>query len=395
MAFFRNTTVNLLNLHYGIHSLALSGGGAFFAVFLLQAGVPAPAVLTALAAILIGRFCVRPLVLVMAKRWGLQPLMIAGTVLTGLQYPLLAQVHGVGPDLLVLCVVSSLGDTLYWTCYHAYFAALGDAEHRGHQIGARGAISAIVGIVGPLATGWALTTFGPQIAFDATAVVLLLAALPILATPNIAIAHDAPAALADAWPSILMFAADGWTNASYNTVWQIALFLALGRSFTAFGGAVALAAVVGAISGLLLGRWIDRGHGRKMVWLAQGTVVTTILLRVFGYTHPVLAVAANAAGALVVAFQEPTMMSAVYNQAQRSSCTLRFHIACEAGWDAGGASGMLIAAALLQAGAPLGAAIALSLLGTAAMFTLLWRHYGAKTPLPAGEGGAHGCAMGG
>src|SRR5262245_9575153 len=32
MAYFRNTTVNLLNLHYGIHCLALSGGGAFFLV---------------------------------------------------------------------------------------------------------------------------------------------------------------------------------------------------------------------------------------------------------------------------------------------------------------------------------------------------------------------------
>ena len=32
MAYFRNNTINLLNLHYGIHSFALSGGGAFFEV---------------------------------------------------------------------------------------------------------------------------------------------------------------------------------------------------------------------------------------------------------------------------------------------------------------------------------------------------------------------------
>ena len=55
MAFFRNSTVNLLNLHYGVHALALSGGGAFFAAFLLKSGVPAHGVLTAMAAILIGR----------------------------------------------------------------------------------------------------------------------------------------------------------------------------------------------------------------------------------------------------------------------------------------------------------------------------------------------------
>ena len=152
MAFFRNDTVNLLNLHYGIHALALAGGGAFYFAFMLEAGVPAPAVLAALALILAGRFALRPLLLVPARRFGLKPLVIAGTVLSSLQYPLLAEVHGVGWPLLLLCAVSSVGDTVYWTSYHAYFAALGDAEHRGQQIGAREAMAAIVGIIAPLVT---------------------------------------------------------------------------------------------------------------------------------------------------------------------------------------------------------------------------------------------------
>jgi len=155
VAYFRNTTVNLLNLHYGIHSLALTGSGSFFVVFLLKSGVPAPAVLAAFAAILAGRFVIRPNVIVLARRTGLKPLVIAGTLASGVQYPLLAEVQGIGAALLALCVVSAVGDTLYWTTYHAYFAALGDAEHRGHQVGAREAVAAVVGIVGPLATGWA------------------------------------------------------------------------------------------------------------------------------------------------------------------------------------------------------------------------------------------------
>jgi hypothetical protein len=40
VAFFRNRGINLLNLHYGIHCIALSGGAAFFAVYLLKSGVP-------------------------------------------------------------------------------------------------------------------------------------------------------------------------------------------------------------------------------------------------------------------------------------------------------------------------------------------------------------------
>src|ERR1700724_118447 len=107
MAYFRNNTVNLLNLHYAIHSLALTGGGAFFAVFLLKRGVPAPVVMAAVSAILVGRLVIRPSVLVLARRVGLKPLVIAGTLVSGLQYLLLAEVHSVGLALLALCVVSA------------------------------------------------------------------------------------------------------------------------------------------------------------------------------------------------------------------------------------------------------------------------------------------------
>ncbi len=376
MAFFRNQTVNLLNLHYGIHSLALSGGGAFFLAFLLRAGVPAPAVLASLALILAGRFAIRPFVLMPASRFGLKPLVIAGTVLGSLQYPLLAQVHGVGWELLALCAVSSVGDTVYWTCYHAYFASLGDAEHRGHQLGAREAIVALVGIVGPLMAGWALVTLGPRVAFDATAVVILVAAVPFLGTPNVKVARTAPGAFRAALPGVLMFAADGWIAASYVFVWQIALFLSLGESFTAYGGAMALAALVGAASGLLLGRQIDAGHGRRAVRLALGSLVVVISLRAVAYGSPLLAVAANAVGALVSSLYVPTLMTAVYNQAKGSPCALRFHVATEGGWDAGGASGCMLAAGLLWAGAPISLAILLSLPGSAAAFVLLRRYYG-------------------
>ena len=375
MAYFRNNTVNLLNLHYGIHCLALSGGGAFFLVFLLQSGVPAPAVLAALAAILLGRFVIRPSVLVLARRVGLKPLVIAGTIATGLQYPMLAEVHGIGPALFVLCAVSAVGDTFYWTTYHAYFAVLGDAEHRGHQIGAREAIAAVVGIVGPLATGWALAALGPRAAFGATAVVLMLGALPIVWTPNVKVAWTAPGAFKASVPGALLFAADGWIAAGYHFVWQIALFLALGASFSAYGGAMALSALVGAVSGLFLGRLIDAGHGVRAVAIALGTLVLTAALRAASYGNAPLAVIAQACGALVLCLYAPVLGTAVYNQAKRSPCALRFHIAAEGGWDLGGAGAGLICAGLLAAGAPLGACILLSLAGALASFLLLRRYY--------------------
>jgi DHA1 family inner membrane transport protein len=390
MAYFRNNTINLLNLHYGIHSLALSGGGAFFAVFLLKSGVPAPAVLASLACILLGRLVIRPSVLVLARRVGLRPLVIAGTIASGLQYPLLAQVHGVGTALFVLCAVSAVGDTFYWTCYHAYFASLGDLEHRGHQVSAREAIAAVVGVVGPLATGWSLTSLGPQIAFNATAVVLVLAALPILWTPNVAVAAQVKGALEASKPGLFLFALDGWFAMPYVFVWQIALFLSLGESFTAFGGAMALAALVGALGGLVLGRLIDAGHGTRAVGIAFAAATVVTILRTLSYGNAPFAVIANACGALVTCFYIPALGTAVYNQAKRAPCVLRFHIAAEAGWDIGGASCGLIAAGLLAAGVPFGACILLSLLGAGALFLMLRRYY--REPVPAAHSASHGIA---
>ena len=55
----------------------------------------------------------------------------------------------------------------------------------------------------------------------------------IAVAPNVAVARTAPGAFRAAIPGVLMFAADGWIAASYVFVWQMALFLSLGESFTA------------------------------------------------------------------------------------------------------------------------------------------------------------------
>jgi hypothetical protein len=337
-------------------------------------------VLASLAAIFAGRFLIRPALLPLARRFGLKRLVIGGVLLTAVQYPLLAQVHGVGWVLLALCLVASAGDTLYWTTYHAYFAALGDPEHRGHQIGAREASAAVVAIAGPLAAGWALTVLGPRIAFGATAVVLLCAALPLLRTPDVAVADSAPGAFHASLLGARFYLMDGWIEAGLYYVWQIGLFLTLKENFAAYGGAMALATLVGAVSSLVLGRGIDRGHGGRAVWLSLGAIALAIGLRSAGLGHPILAVAANGAGAIALALYTPTLMTAVYNSARLAPCALRFQMAAEGGFDAGAAAGCLTAALLLHARVSLSADLLLPLLGVFGMLAMLRRHYGTIAP---------------
>jgi hypothetical protein len=140
---------------------------------------------------------------------------------------------------------------------------------------------------------------------------------------------------------------------------------------------MALSAVVGAVSGLLLGRWIDAGHGARAAAIGIAVVVVTLVLRAASYGNAPLAVVANAIGALIACLYVPPLATAIYNQAKRSPCTLRFHIAVEGGWDLGGAAASLIAAALLWLGAPLGACILMSLASVPVSFVLLRRYYAA------------------
>jgi hypothetical protein len=114
------------------------------------------------------------------------------------------------------------------------------------------------------------------------------------------------------------------------------------------------------------------------VWIALGALATTVLLRALSYDNAALAVIANACGALVGCLYVPALLTAIYNQARRSPCALRFHIAAEGGWDLGGTAALLASAGLLVTGMPMGVAMLLPLLGVVAAFLLL-RHYYATT----------------
>jgi hypothetical protein len=376
MAFFHNRTVNLLNLHYTIGSIAQGGGGAFYAVYLLKSGLSVAQTLLALAAIFATRLAIRAALLPIAIRVGLRVLVIAGSVMMGISYLFLAHVHGgMSASLAALVLVSALADTVYWPSYHAYFASLGDEEHRGQQTGMREAIAALVGIVSPLAAGWLLVTFGPVAAFYATGAVQALSAIPISWTPDVRVAPRAPGAFRAALSGAMLFIGDGWMASGYFVTWQVTLFLSLGRDVLAYGGALAVAALVGAVSGLFLGRLIDSGKGARAVWYSIGLGALVVILRAGSGHNPALAIMANALGALVSCIYVPTMMTAVYNTAKRSACVMRFHIAAEGGWDIGVSTGLSLAAFLVWLGVPVAWTILISLVGLTFVFALLQRYY--------------------
>lgn len=375
MAFFGNSTVNRVYLHYAIHAFAMGAGGIFLLVFLLRAGVSLQHTLLTLSAILAGRFTLRPIVLPLAKRFGLKPMVIFGSIALGAQYPVLAEVDGVGWTLVAFVIVSSLGEVFYWTSYHAYFTVVGDTEHRGHQISAREALASIVGIVAPLAGAWALVTLGPRATFAMVGMIQALSAAPLLGAPNIAVKQAAPGAFRAAKLGVMLFFVDGWFAATYLIIWWVALFISLGESYSAYGGAMALAALVGAIAGMFLGRHIDAGHGLRAVAIAFAVAMSVVVLRAVSLDWPLLAVTANALGALVTCLLVPTQMTPVYNMAKAAPCPLRFHIATEGGWDVGCFTASLVATLIVTMGGSLSIVILLAAPALTAMALLLRGYY--------------------
>ncbi len=379
MSFFGNSAINRVNLHYAIQAIAAGAGGVFVLAFLLKAGVSVPVTLLAQAGMIAGRFVLRPIVPPLAARFGLKPLLIAAILLEAAAYPILSFVKGPDLILLIWCVVAALGSVLYWTCYHAFFASLGDAEHRGGQVGAREAMAAVSGILAPLIGGWVLVNGGPIILFAAAGVLQALSALPLLGAPNIKVASEAPGAYRAARLGATLMVTDGIFAGGYHYVWMIALFVSLSESYAAYGGAMALAAAVGAIFSLVIGRHIDAGFGRRALVVATIVSVGVLLLRATSLETPWLAVTANALGALVVALWTPALMTPVYNLSKASPCPLRFHVATEGGWDLGCGGVCLAAAGLMAAGLPLSTSILLGLAGSLASFTLIWRGYTARS----------------
>lgn len=375
MSFFGNGAINRVNLHTGVQALADGVGGVFVMVFLLRAGVPLPLVILSQGAMTAVRFIVRGAVVPLARRIGVKGTLIAGTVLEAAFFPAVPMVQGVDMWLLALILVGPLGSALYWTSYHAYFATLGDDEHRGRQIGAREALTALVSIAAPLIGGWGLATAGPWPLFLLAGVVQLLSVVPLLGLPNVAVAPDTSEGReVERTGAALMFT-DGWLAASYHFVWQFALFITLGESFSAYGGAMALAGLAGAACGLVAGRLVDLGHGRRSTLVAYGVGALVLSLRAISVDTPWLAVTANALGALFAALQATVMMTPVYNLAKQSPCPLRFHVATEGGWDIGCTLACVLAAGLTALGQPLWMSILLGGFGGLTSVRLLWRAY--------------------
>lgn len=378
MTVFPASRANRVYLHSAIQAFAETGGGVFFLALLLKAGLTPPVVLWSMAAILMGRFALRSGVLPLARRLGLRRTLILGTLLESSTYWLTPHVAGVGMMLYAVICMGAVSSVIYWTCYHAYVAASGKSEERGKQVGIIEAVNGVVAIVAPAIVGLLIVNSGPLWSYAAVAMVQMAAAIPLLDAADFAIPNEADAGKASRRLGGLLFGFDGLAVGFTHFVWLIALFVTLGERFGDYGWAMALAGLAGAAASLLVGRLIDLGHGGRSVLFVYGLAMTAALAKSFAVETPWAAVAAAAFGSVAGSVQIPVIMARIYTLAQESGCTLRFHMATEAGWDLGCAFGCILAGLLIAAGMPIGTPILFAIFGLGVAAVVLRRSYSEK-----------------
>jgi MFS transporter, DHA1 family, inner membrane transport protein len=350
MAFFTNKSFNLIYIHAALQAFAMHGGEAFAFIYLLQAGIPAAQVLICIGLMFASRIFLRQAVVPLVKHFGLRPTLVGAILLEACAYPVLSQVTNMGPYLVAYLTLWAFSSSIYWTTYHAYVALLGDNAHRGAQVSIIELLGTFMGIVAPLVTGLLLTFTTPLVAFGLVAIVMCCGAIPIYLGPSFTIADEAAVPLETRRLARFLLFSDGLRSGTFHFTWVIALFITLGSSYIAYGGAMAVAGIAGALAGLVIGKSIDLGKGLRAAQIGFSVLALAAAARTLGYDVPWLAVAANTGAAIAWPIYNTSFMSRVYSLSKQSPCPLRFTVISEGGWDMGTATGCLFAALLLALG---------------------------------------------
>lgn len=365
-----------LQAHSALNQLAINMSAVFSAAYLLKLGLNPSQVFLTYAGVFFLRALVRPAIMPFLPNLGMRIMLIAGTVVIAAQYGAIASVRGYDWTLAVYIVFTAFSNMLYWTVYHPVFAAAGDSRDRGVQLGARQAITALAGIVGPIVSGFLLNSAGPWMAFGMATLVAALSIWPLIGIRDYPVALKAPAG---AWRSSLtcswLFLSDGFLWLGAGMAWSMLLFERIGARFDAYGLVLALAAVAGAVASFTVGRRIDLGHGRAAVLVAAVLGAIVYAMRALVGENVIALLTVVAASTVLIHFYTPTFMAAYYNEAKKAPCPFRLQCVAETGWDMGAVLGCLAGAAVLGAGLSLQSVIWLAMIPVFSEAALLYGLY--------------------
>jgi hypothetical protein len=374
MTVFANSGVNRLSLHATLHQLSWSVAGVFSAVFLLHVGIALPGVFFAMAAILWLRLAARSMLPLLLRGLGLRHLLVLGTAMFAIQYPLLAMVKGLGTPLLLYCLTAAIANVCYWTSFHAYFSVVSDHGMHGSRVALRQLFSAVISVLGLAIGGFTFVEIGAWAAFAAGAVIEILSLLPLVGMPDHRVSEvSPPGAYSLIRPGVLLLATDGWIMTFYGVAWKIVLFQSLDTRFDLLGAVLALSASAGALGGVVFGRMIDTRSGRQIVAISGALLFVGLLSKALCGSAPVIVAGVAILTELLGGLYVPVIWRSLYREGKASPCPFRFQVIGEGAWEFGGGVSYVVAALLSAGGIPLQPILLLGLPAVCIQTVLLMR----------------------
>jgi MFS family permease len=206
--------------------------------------------------------------------------MFIGFVVSALSMLMFASQEVLNWPIIVLGLIWGATHSLVVLPLQDEFSKIHNVNSEGSQIGYLHVVEKLGSVLGPLVGGIIATVFGGQYIFIAGLVMLILAGIPLLMSRESVRTHQKlnlrKVNLKKYHRNIFAFAIGG-IDQTMATLWLIFISVAILASGTAYMGVGILQSisVVAAIaSAIVVGRFVDRKYGRKL--LRIGFVVTAI-----------------------------------------------------------------------------------------------------------------------
>lgn len=236
--------------------------------------------------------------------------------------------------LVSTCLFQVASTTLYDVGYLVNFSRVKSAEKAGSQVAIMNITEKVAKAISPLIGGLVAMFFDPRVSIAISAVFFVLAAWPMLHSPDSMAKGFALAPKGFPWKlarrSLLIESPVGFDYYASGNAWSLFLtslvFTASGNQVYAELGAItSLVLVVALVSTHLYGKLIDTHHGGQLLLFSALGNVFVHLLRIVTRT-PVMAIGANAANEVVSTGYAMAVMRGVFDVADRSGYRV-FYIA--------------------------------------------------------------------
>jgi len=292
-----------------------------------------------------------------AARFGPKHGILASNLISAFSMTLLPFVpaYGLYP-LAAWCILQAFSASLYDLCYLIDFSKVKNLQHAGKEIGYMNILEKIATSASPLLGGLLALWFGPEVVMILSAILFLLAALPLLRTGEQTRTHQKLQFRGFPWKttrrSLMAETAIGFDVFASGTVWTLFLVVIIfagdGDEMYAKVGAVSSVALIAALlASYTFGKIIDRRQGR-------GLLRTGVLLNSFVHVarpfigSPVGVVAANITNEAATTAYAMAFTRGMFDTADMSGKRIVYLMFMGAVSNLGAACGALLLACILM-----------------------------------------------